>query len=66
MTKTICDVCGKEISAIKSACRIEDYKFCISSFGRIWDICNDCRQELNEWLKRKSQENLKELKGEQE
>lgn len=50
MTKTVCDICGKEMPTEKFAGTIEDVKFCISSYGKIWDICNECRVSLNEWM----------------
>lgn len=48
MTKTICDICGKEMPS--DAIAIKDYRFCISSYGKAWDICNKCREELNNWI----------------
>lgn len=49
MTKTTCDVCGKEMPTT-SEC---GNKFVISTYGRHWDICNNCREELNKWLESK-------------
>lgn len=52
MTKTVCDVCGKEMgSSLPIASSIRDYNFCISNFGKKWDICDECREELNVWIK---------------
>jgi hypothetical protein len=48
MTKTVCDICGKEMPS--DAIAIKDYRFCISSNGTLWDICNECREELNNWI----------------
>lgn len=55
MTKTCCDICGKEMptSMIRSAIEL---KFCISSFGRVWDVCDDCRNELNEFINKHKEE----------
>jgi len=50
MTKTVCDICGKEMATAKYTDTIEDMNFCISSHGRIWDICTECRISLNQWL----------------
>ena len=50
MTKTVCDICGKEMPTQKFVGTIEDLKFCISSHGRIWDICTECRESLNRWI----------------
>lgn len=50
MTKTVCDICGKEMPTAKYADTIEDLKFCISSHGKIWDICNECRASLSKWM----------------
>lgn len=55
MTKTICDICGKEMPA-DSTSSITDCKFCISSYGKIWDVCNDCRGKLNEWMEQRKAE----------
>lgn len=52
MTKTICDICGKEMPTDMRPGIIAEYKFCISSYGKAWDVCDDCRKELNEWIKR--------------
>jgi len=30
--------------------RIEDLNFCISSHGRIWDICVACSDDLERWM----------------
>lgn len=59
MTKTVCDICGKEMPTekIKS---IENFNFCISSYGRAWDVCNECREELNRWITTRKAENIKE------
>lgn len=50
MTKTVCDICGREMPTAKFVANIEDLNFCISSQGRIWDICTDCRESLNGWM----------------
>lgn len=50
MTKTVCDICGKEMSTTKLAESISDLAFCCSSYGRIWDICYECRESLNKWM----------------
>lgn len=50
MTKTTCDICGKEMPTLKFADTVEDLNFCISSPGRIWDICDPCRIALNKWM----------------
>lgn len=48
MTKTICDICGKDISAtITPKELIMDMNFCISSYGKMWDICPECREDFN-------------------
>lgn len=50
MTRTLCDICGKEMPTEIFVGNIEDLNFCISSHGRSWDICDDCRESLNRWL----------------
>lgn len=56
MTVTKCDVCGKEMNPTSEY----GNKFRVSSYGRIWDICDNCREDLNKWLE------SKKLKGEQD
>ena len=56
MTKTICDICGKEMPTAKFVDNIEDMNFCMSSHGRIWDICTECRESLNTWMTARRQE----------
>ena len=43
MTKIICDICGKEMPTAIFVDNTEDLNFCISSHGKIWDICTECR-----------------------
>ena len=50
MTKTTCDICNKKMPTAKFTDKIEDLNFCISSYGRIWDICAECRESLNRWM----------------
>lgn len=50
MTKTVCDICGKEMPTEKFVDNIRNLNFCISSHGRIWDICTECRVSLNRWM----------------
>ena len=53
MTKTVCDICGKEMPTVKFVNTIEDLEnlnFCISSYGKIWDICDECRVDLSRWI----------------
>lgn len=50
MTKIVCDICGKEMPNQRYAARIENNAFCISSYGKIWDICIECRESLNRWM----------------
>jgi hypothetical protein len=57
MTKTICDICGKEMPLEIISKRPEDCKFCISSYGRVWDICDECRNDLNEWMEKRRRKN---------
>ena len=49
MTRTVCDICGKEMPT-PSMDTIENLNFCISSHGKIWDICTECRLSLNRWM----------------
>lgn len=52
MTKTVCDICGKEMPLEIYVKPIKDYKFCISSYGTAWDICSECRNELDKLIKK--------------
>ena len=52
MRKTICDICGKEMPNTKLD-TIENMNFCMSSHGKIWDICAECRVSLNRWMTRR-------------
>lgn len=56
MIKTVCDICGKEMPSSPLAKSFKDFNFAISTCGRIWDICPKCRDELNEWIKAKRNE----------
>lgn len=56
MTKTVCDICGKGMPKGIDSRSIKDYKFCILSYGKAWDICTECRNELNEWMKKRKAE----------
>ena len=62
MTKTVCDICGKEMPTIKFVDTIENYEFCISSYGEIWDICTECRESLNRWITIRSRKRTKDVK----
>ena len=62
MTKTVCDICGKDMSTnTTSKDPIYDLKFCISSYGKIWDICNECREDFNRWMVIRKSEAIKEV-----
>lgn len=50
MTKTVCDICGKPMPTRIYPDRIEDLNFCISTHGRIWDICVECAEDFNRWM----------------
>ena len=50
MTRTICDICGMEMPTTRFTDTIESLNFCISSYGRRWDICDKCRASLNGWI----------------
>lgn len=50
MTKTVCDICGKDMPTARIESNSKDLQFCISSYGRNWDICNKCREGLNRWM----------------
>lgn len=54
MKITICDICGKGMPSTKYPDAIRDLNFCISSQGKIWDICIECREDLNRWMTKRS------------
>ena len=62
MTKTICDICGKAIpTQSMNKNPIYDLKFCISSYGKMWDICSECREDFNRWMVIRKSEAMKEV-----
>lgn len=56
MTKTICDICGKQMPLEIYVRPIKDYQFCIASYGKAWDICSECSDELDKWIKKRKAE----------
>jgi hypothetical protein len=55
MRKIVCDMCGKDMTLEKPV----KIKFCISSNGRAWDICSECRNELDKLMRRQRIESEK-------
>lgn len=55
MTKTICDICGKDMPSDLNLGFAKDHKFCISSYGEILDICTECRDELFKCIKKRKE-----------
>lgn len=55
MNKIICDICGKDIESDYQRLPVYNYKFCISSYGTAWDVCDDCRSELNKWIEKRKE-----------
>jgi len=56
MTKTVCDICGEEMPSTAIFVKdIKNFNFSMSSYGRIWDICTDCRESLNRWITMRKQ-----------
>lgn len=53
MTKTVCDICGKEMVGLTFSEDLKNHKFSIASNGRLWDICNKCRKDFDTWVKSK-------------
>lgn len=48
MVKRFCDICGKEVFGLIES---KNHQFSISSNGTLWDICNECREDLAVWIK---------------
>lgn len=53
MIKTVCDICGKEMPSSIIAERTAQMIFKVSSNGRTWDICEDCRKSIIELINSK-------------
>ena len=64
MTKTVCDICGKEMPTLKFVDTIENHECCISSYGEIWDICTECRESFNKWITVRSRKRNKDVENE--
>lgn len=47
MKITICDVCGKRMSVTDT---IVKPSFTISSDGKTWDICTECRDDILKYM----------------
>lgn len=56
MTKTVCDICGKEMPLEIRVIPVSEYQFCISSYGKAWDVCDECREALNDWINKRKAE----------
>lgn len=56
MTKVSCDICGKDMPLEQNSRATKDYNFCILSYGKMWDVCTECRDKLNEWMKKRKAE----------
>ena len=61
MTKTVCDICGKDMSSTMYKELISDLNFCISSYGKMWDICSECREDFNRWMVIRKSEAIEEV-----
>ena len=55
MTKTVCDICGKDVYGIIYSSGIEEYQFSISANGRKWDLCSECREDFCNWVKNRKE-----------
>jgi len=69
MTKIVCDICGKEIPTIKFIDfnkEIKNINFCISSLGKMWDICDECQTDFNRWVTIRRKKDKKECPHEAE
>lgn len=57
MTKTICDLCGKDVQTNKHKGEARDYIYTITNFGIPIDLCVECRKALYEWIGKRKEEN---------
>ena len=56
-------ICGKEMSSTAIVPNsIKFAKFAISENGNIWDVCNECREDLDVWIKDRK-EQLSQKRG---
>ena len=62
MKKIICDICGKELPLTYGIREhaLKDMNFAISSNGRLWDICQECRDSLNDWIMERKNEEVQD------
>ena len=51
MTRIVCDICGKDMMPSIVPADIRNMDFKISSFGKIWDICPQCKEDFKKWMK---------------
>ena len=52
MTKTVCDICGKDMPLEINSRDTNNYNFCILSYGKMWDVCQECRDKLYVWIRK--------------
>jgi len=46
-TLLICDICGKRMSTLQYGDKIDLH---VSAPGIVWDICYECKADLNRWI----------------
>lgn len=56
-TKTICDLCGKEVFSTIASIDSEKYTYSIEIHETSLDMCKECREALGEWVKKRKEEN---------
>ena len=59
MTKTICDICGREVQPDKRK-RLSESRDCLYNIihlGTPIDLCVECRKSLYEWICKRKEEN---------
>ena len=51
MIKVFCDICDRDMNEhMCSTTSKEERVFSMWSFDREWDICDECRRDLNRWI----------------
>ena len=56
MTKTICDICKREIPTSIYSSQISEVQFSIKYNGRYLDVCDKCKKDFSEWMNKRAKE----------
>ena len=61
MTKRFCDICGKEMKEMNAIATFKDSltffaDLAISEHGKYLDVCDECGNELKEWIRNRKKD----------